>query len=235
MATTLLIGLLTIVAISLDAFLRVGNGCRPPTPTATRSPLATTVQRLIRTEVEPAPPSASGLPSSPCSRSAPRPPTPPPSTPTSGRPRGPPRWLASLVTHLQCHRAAAHRRELARPPPRRPPSAIPGHRNRRYTRLHPVRDQCRRRRHADLHLHPSRPRLQPAAVHGARHVHHHHLRLVAPSPVPVTRESTTCPGDTVQGVEVNLQVKSPRLDPDQQDTVIYRLSATSQVFDPNVG
>ena len=49
---------------------------------------------------------------------------------------------------------------------------------------------------------------------------------------------TTCPYDTVQGVEVDLYIKSPGsklLKPAEDDTIVYRLSSTSYLYSPTVG
>ena len=51
-------------------------------------------------------------------------------------------------------------------------------------------------------------------------------------------EVTNCPGDAVQGVEVNLFIDSPgskSLAPAEDNTTVYRLSTTSYLYDPTVG
>ena len=47
-----------------------------------------------------------------------------------------------------------------------------------------------------------------------------------------------CSGDEVQGVEVDLYIKSPgskSLKPAEDDTIVYRLSSTSYLYSPTVG
>jgi Tfp pilus assembly protein PilV len=68
------------------------------------------------------------------------------------------------------------------------------------------------------------------------------------STVPVGAIATTfgsctgigdlCSGDEVQGVEVDLYIKSPgskSLKPAEDDTIVYRLSSTSYLYSPTVG
>jgi hypothetical protein len=48
----------------------------------------------------------------------------------------------------------------------------------------------------------------------------------------------TCPYDTVQGVEIDLVIRAPGsklLAPAEDDTIVYRLSATSYLYSPTVG
>jgi len=48
----------------------------------------------------------------------------------------------------------------------------------------------------------------------------------------------SCPGDAVQGVEIDLLIKSPgskALNPAEDDTVVYRLSSNSYLYSPTVG
>jgi type II secretory pathway pseudopilin PulG len=50
--------------------------------------------------------------------------------------------------------------------------------------------------------------------------------------------ATTCPYDTVEGVEIDLLVKSPgsrSLVPAEDDTTVYRLSSSSFLYSPTVG
>jgi type II secretory pathway pseudopilin PulG len=50
--------------------------------------------------------------------------------------------------------------------------------------------------------------------------------------------ATTCPGDTVQGVEMDLLVRSPgskSLAPAEDDTIVYRFSSNSYLYSPTVG
>jgi hypothetical protein len=49
---------------------------------------------------------------------------------------------------------------------------------------------------------------------------------------------TTCPYDTVQGVEIDLVIRAPGsklLAPAEDDTIVYRLSSTSFLYSPTVG
>ncbi len=49
---------------------------------------------------------------------------------------------------------------------------------------------------------------------------------------------TTCPYDTVQGVEIDLMIRAPGsklLAPAEDDTIVYRLSSTSYLYSPTVG
>jgi hypothetical protein len=49
---------------------------------------------------------------------------------------------------------------------------------------------------------------------------------------------TSCPYDTVQGVEIDLVIRAPGsklLAPAEDDTIVYRLSSTSYLYSPTVG
>ncbi len=242
-ASALLIGLLTIVAISLHAFMTVGNQVQASyNNTNSVIPSSTTLQRLIRTMVEPAPPSARAFhpPPRPCSRRPPRPPTPPRSTPTWGAPWARPRSSPASP---------------GQPSPSPSSSRPPGHRHVCPFSNTDTTDQCNYP--ASGRCSPSSPSPMSRTWSPARrcsptpfsiptsppprpwapaHLHHHFTATpVGTLTGTGTRESSTCPGDAVQGVEVNLQIKSPGSVQTTQDTVVYRLSAMSQLYDPNVG
>jgi hypothetical protein len=235
MAMTLAIVLFTIVAISLDAFLRVGNGVQASYTNSNEIlPMATTVQRLIRTEVEPAPPSAAGVPVPMFKVGAE---TPYAATFYSnvGSTNGPAQVVASLVSGTF---SVTEQLPTAGSCPTSTTSTA----------------QCQYPATGTVATLVSIPYVTNAAGAGTPIFTYTLLDPGFSTPqstvsgtsitttfascaatVSGTRVSTTCPGDTVQGVEVNLLVQSPHSTQTEQDTVIYRLSATSQVFDPNVG
>lgn len=243
-ASALLIGLLTIVAISLQAFMAVGNQVQASyNNTNSIIPSATTLQRLIRTMVEPGPPSATSLPSTPSPMFKTNAQTSYSATFYSnvGSSLGPAQIVASVtgttftVTEQLPTTGAS-------------PAVCPFSNT-------DVTDHCNYPASGKVLTLVSIPYVQnvvtgtPVFTYTLLDPNYTNPQTFVPATVFTTctatsvgtltgtgtRESATCPGDVVQGVEVNLQIKSPGSVQTTQDTVVYRLSATSQVYDPTVG
>ena len=239
-ASSLLIGLLTIVAVSLNAFMTVGNQVQASyANTNSVIPSSTTLQRLIRTMVEPAPPSASSLPSIPTPMFKVGPQTAYSATFYSnvGSTLGPAQIVAAVsgttfsvteqlpnagscpfsstdTTDKCAYTTASVLTLVSIPYVQNVATTTPVF---TYTLLDPYFTTPQSTGTIST-FNTACTATQVGTLTGTG-----------------TRESSTCPGDTVQGVEVDLQIKSPGSVQTTQDTVVYRLSAFSQLYDPNVG
>jgi type II secretory pathway pseudopilin PulG len=231
--------LFTVVAISIDTFLTVGSQVQASYVNSDQIlPLTTNFQRLLRTEVEPGPPSASAVPT-PMFKTGVQTAYAATFYANVGSTAGPAQIVASLSgTYFTV------------------------------TQQLPTAGSCPTSvaDHTDVCAYPSNGRIVtvisvPYVQNLATHTPIFTYTLLDPDFTPPqstvsdtptsgtiatkfanctatvagTRVSTTCPGDTVEGVEVDLQVKAKDSVQTVQDTVVYRLSATSQTFDPSVG
>ncbi|HEV3130446.1 MAG TPA: hypothetical protein VGY51_00695 [Acidimicrobiales bacterium] len=229
--------LITLVAISIDTFLGVSNQVQSSYTNANQIlPVTTSIQRLIRTEVEPGPPSATGVPVPPFAVGA--------VTGTSatfyanvGVAGQPAKVVATLTgTTFKVTDQVAD------------PGTCPLSAASALT--------CK------FTVNPAKPVATMANVVNASWP-----SVGSPTPVftytlldtsgggagvqqTVTNTSVfnsctasadlavSCPGDAVQGVEMDLVIKSPgsrSLAPAEDDTTVYRLSSNSFLYSPTVG
>ncbi|MGH3577260.1 MAG: PulJ/GspJ family protein [Mycobacterium sp.] len=229
--------LVTLVAISINTFLSVSNQVQSSYTNANQIlPVTTSIQRLIRTEVEPGPPSGSGLPVPPFVVGA--------VSKTSatfyanvGVAGQPAKVVATLTgTTFKVTDQLADAGTC--------PLSVASAATCKFT------------------LNPARPVATMFNV-----VNSSWPSVGSPTPVftytlldtsgggagvqtTVTNTSVfngctssadlavSCPGDAVQGVEMDLVIKSPgskSLAPAEDDTTVYRLSSNSFLYSPTVG
>jgi Tfp pilus assembly protein PilV len=228
--------LVTLVSISIDAFLGVSNQVQTSYTNSNQIlPVTTSIQRLIRTEVEPGPPSASGVPVPPfvvgaeSSTSA----TFYANVGVAGQPAKVVATLSGTTFKVTDQLADAGTCPLSvdsaaactfNNNPAKPVASLSNVVNASYPTgsSTPVFTYT----------------LLDTSGGGAGVQHAVSNTSVFNSCTASANLATSCPGDAVQGVEIDLLVKSPgskSLAPTEDDTTVYRLSSNSYLYSPTVG